>query len=283
MNIDFDTHGRLKCATITTPLFIRSLNDYRRVLGYDSVEDGVVSVEQAEAWAAPDSAGKRYALLQSKSGTAYFLRLVEGTYVDAYQAARSFGWASVTLSVMDIMSLHESVEADGAFSIITANTISMSVRGQAAEILTLTQFNTSEADLIFLATLAAPDRASARDHYINAFALEAEATEEHVRPIINLAFGLPDSTKTPVSMVTVNRLPVLEIEQYPAGTDVRPMRGSELPPGLSILTIAVRNLDEIEEDFLAEPCVRHGPLYAGRRTATVMGPADELIELIEIG
>jgi hypothetical protein len=84
-------------------------------------------------------------------------------------------------------------------------------------------------------------------------------------------------------MTKVKGLPVIEIEQYPTGTDIRPMYESELPPGISIITIAVPNLDEIEEDFLSEPCVRQGPLYAGRRTATVMGPADELIELIEIG
>jgi hypothetical protein len=302
MTLYFDTHGRLKCATITTPLFVRSLNDYRRVLKLEAVEDGVVSAEQAEAWAAPDSAGKRYALLQPKSGAACFLRLIEGTCVDTYQAARSFGWASINMSVSDVLSLYESIEADGAFSIITgpapiagiANTTAMSVGGQAAESLTLIQFDKQNDDMNFssagapanhicLATLAAPDRQCALDHYINAFGLTAGITQAHVRPIINLAFGLPEGFQTSVSVLMADRLPVLEIEQYPAGTDVRPMRGSELPPGLSIMTIAVRNLDEIEDDFLTEPCVRHGPLYAGRRTATVMGPADELIELIEIG
>jgi catechol 2,3-dioxygenase-like lactoylglutathione lyase family enzyme len=291
MKSNIDTHGRIKCVTIATPLLARSLSDYRRIFGFVSIEDGTLDEDLAEAWAAPSSAGKRYALLQHKSGGDSFIRLVEGTQVLEYAALRSFGWASITFAINDLASLHENIDADGAFAILSAPSpkaensgpMSAAICGQAHEIVTLFESGDATTPQILNATLAAPDRQAALDHYISAFQFEAGTTESQIRSITNSAFGMAAESKTSVSMTKVKGLPVIEIEQYPTGTDIRPMYESELPPGISIITIAVPNLDEIEEDFLSEPCVRQGPLYAGRRTATVMGPADELIELIEIG
>ncbi len=300
--LPFDTHGRIKCGTITTAFFVRSLNDYRRVLGLNVVEDGVVAEDLAEAWAAPDSVGKRYALLQPKSAAACFVRLVEATPVPGYVPLRSFGWAALEFTVENVWSLHEDVEADGAFTVVGApklvdgfdNFIPMQVRGQADEILYLNQVQKSMSDLdlpqatspvdhIFIAVLATPNRQTTLDHYIRSYGFEAGATYDIVYTMINEAFGLPAETKSSISMTKVGRLPGVEIDQYPAGTDMRSMLGGELPPGIAMVSFAVRSLDEIEDDFITEPVVRHGPLYAGRRTATVMGPADELIELIEVG
>jgi catechol 2,3-dioxygenase-like lactoylglutathione lyase family enzyme len=285
MKSNIDTHGHIKCATIATPLFARSLNDYRRIFGFVSIEDGTLDEDLAEAWAAPNSAGKRFALLQHKNGGGLFIRLVEGTQVFEYVALRSFGWASINLAINDLPLLHENIDADGAFTVLLNpfhSPKSIVVCGQANEILTLTESDSATTPQILNATLATPDRQAALDHYISAFQFEAGTIETQIRSITNIAFGMAVDSKTSVSMAKVKDLPVIEIEQYPSGTDSRPMYESELPPGISIITIAVRNLDEINEDFTTDPCVRQGPLYAGRRTATVMGPADELIELIEI-
>jgi hypothetical protein len=291
MTSDFDTHGRLKCVTITTPLFVRSLNDYRRIFGFIDIESGLLADDLAGAWAAPDSAGKRYALLQPKNGNDCFIRLVEGTHVADYAALRSFGWASMSLAVQDLAALHENIEADGAYTILSGPSVdaehnrklSVSICGQANEILTLIETKETSVPNLQIATLATPDNKSALDHYISAFQLKADSTQTEIRAITNNAFGLPENMAMLVSRTKISDSQEIEFEQYPSGASIRPMHNSELTPGISILTIAVRNLDEVEEDFLSEPCVRHGPLYASRRTATVMGPADELVELIEIG
>jgi catechol 2,3-dioxygenase-like lactoylglutathione lyase family enzyme len=298
----FDTHGRIKCGTVATPLFIRSLSDYRRVLGLDVVEEGVVPDDLAEAWAAPDSAGKRYALLQPKSGVGCFVRLVEATPVPGYVPMRSFGWAALEFTVEDVWSLHEDIEADGAFNVVGApklvdgfdNFIPMQVRGQADEILYLNKVQKSMSDLdlpqahvrvdqIFIAVLASPDRQATLDHYVQSYGFEAGATYDIIYTMINDAFQLPANTKSLISMTKVGRLPGVEIDQYPAGTEMRSILDGELPPGVAMVSFGVRSLDAIDDDFITAPVVRDGPLYAGRRTATVMGPADELIELIEVG
>ena len=55
-----------------------------------------------------------------------------------------------------------------------------------------------------------------------------------------------------------------------------------LPPGNALVTLAVRDLGDCKVDWLALPAPRAGPLYAGRRAATTIGPAGELLELVEV-
>jgi catechol 2,3-dioxygenase-like lactoylglutathione lyase family enzyme len=291
MKTNIEAHGRIKCVTITTPLFTRSLNDYRRILGFVSIEDGILDADLAEAWAAPDSTGKNYALLQHKSGGGSFVRLIEATRVPDFVALRSFGWACLNLAVSNLASLCEDIDADGAFKILSApdggadygHRSAATICGQADEILTLIDSNDAITNDLLAATLATPNSQSALDYYVSAFQFEAGSTQAKIQSATNAAFGLPDNATMPVSTAKANNQPVIEFEQYPSTADIRHMYESELPPGISIVTFAVRSLDDVEEDFLSEPCVRPGALYAGRRTATVMGPADELIELIEIG
>ncbi len=298
----FDTHGRIKCATITSPLFVRSLNDYRRVLGLDIVEEGIVDAALADAWAAPDSAGRRYALLQPKSGAACFIRLVEATTVQDYLPLRSFGWAALDIAVQNLAALQENIEADGAFTVMGSpqpapwlgNGLCLYVRGQANEVIALHQIDRSPAefdmaraaatvDQIFMAELAAPELEAAVDHYGQAYGFDIGATQAHVLFPVNESFGMPAAATSRMAIAKVGRLPTARIAQYPAGTDIRPLYGNELPPGIAMLSFAVRNLDRLEDDFITPPMTCSGPLYGGRRTATVMGPAEELIELIEVG
>ena len=295
----FDTPGRIKCGTITTPDFDASLGDYRETLGFTVVETGPVAADLAASWGAPGSAGRRSALLQPASGTPCFIRLVEGSRVPAYRPLRSFGWASFEISVRDVFALRDRIGP--VFEVIGqprhvdgfSNFIPMQVRGRAGEILYLNQVlepemaaldlppAVSDVDSIFIAILAAGDRQAAIDFHTRILGFEAGDT--HVIPyrVINDAFGLPADHRTVISMTKVGRLPGSEIDQYPPGTIERPRAAGELPPGNAMLTFMLRSLDAVDAPFLAPPAVRDGPLYAGRRTASVIGAAGELIELIE--
>ena len=46
----FDTHGRIKCGTISVPDFQGSLSDWTGLLGYDCVETGKVPIELANGY-----------------------------------------------------------------------------------------------------------------------------------------------------------------------------------------------------------------------------------------
>ena len=82
-------------------------------------------------------------------------------------------------------------------------------------------------------------------------------------------------------MVQNGRMPIVEIDDYPPQTKLRRADPGCLPPGNSLVTLIVDSLDAIETDWIAPPAHLPGPLYSGNRSATVLGPAGELLELVE--
>lgn len=296
----FDTHGRIKCGTINTPHYEASLRDYRERLEFGVAEEGRVSPELAALWGAPASAGMRTALLASSSGAGGFLRLVEGSPVPDYRPLRSFGWASWEMTCREVFALHDRIAGQG-FEVIGPpklvpgfdNFIPFQVTGRAGEVLYLNEvLNGSMSDLdlpdagatvdfMFIAILAAPDRAAAVRFHVEALGFEEGQTYVIPYSVINNAFGLADDVTTAMTMTKVGRLPGSEVDQYPGATVERPVAPGELPPGNALLTFITDSLDKVTAPFLAPPRTLDGPMYAGRRVACVRGAAGELIELIE--
>lgn len=99
--------------------------------------------------------------------------------------------------------------------------------------------------------------------------------------MINDAFELPAGTHSTISMLQNGRLPIIEVDGYPADACPREVAPGMLPPGNALVTLAIESLDR-DLPFIAPPQRRHGPLYAGRRAATMRGPAGELLELVEL-
>ncbi len=294
--------GQIACGTVVTPDFEESLADYVRVLQLAVIESNTVSPMLAASWGAPKSGGKRTALLRSANPAGNIIRLVEGTRVPSYVPIRSYGWVSLEITVADVWALHDAISADGAFKVIGApklvegfdNFIPMQVIGRAGEVLYLNKVLKSMTaldlpaahawvDSIFIGILAARDRKAAVDFQVEALGYEEDATYEITYTVINNAFGLPDSVKTAMTMTKLGRLPVVEVDQYPAQAIDRPCAPGELQPGVAMLTLAVPSLETCQPHWIAPPVVRDGPLYRGHRCCTVKGPSGELIELIEIG
>jgi hypothetical protein len=302
MSTNFECHGRIKGGLVVTPVFDQSLADYVEILELSVVWQGPVDADLAASWGCPASAGKRMAVLQPKSGAACFIRLVEGTAVPAYTPLRSYGWASLEITVSDVWKLHERILANGAFKVIgepklvegfTAF-IPFQVIGRAGEVLYLNQVLENMAtldlpkanawvDTIFITILAAPDRQKAVDFYRDQIGYGEGDTYTITYTVINNAFGYGPDFKTAMTMTYVDRIPGCEIDQYPDATVERPCAAGELPPGVSLVTYAVQSLDAVKAPFLAPPVRRDGPLYAGRRVATVRGAAGEYLELLEVG
>ncbi|MFV3076376.1 VOC family protein [Niveispirillum fermenti] len=297
----FDRHGRIKCGTVATPAFDATLADYRDLLGLELLEQGTVPADLAAGWGAPAVAGARTALLRPASGNGCHYRLVEVEPTPDYKPARSFGWVAFEITVEDVFDLHKKVAGE-SFTVIGppkhvegfTNFIPMQVVGRSGEILYLNQVLKSMSDLdlpmaqsvvdvIFIAILASADRQASIDFQVGRLGFAEGGTYNIPYSVINNAFGLPAENRTTISMTKVERLPVTEIDQYPAGTIVRPRPAGGLPPGNALISFNVDDLDRIDLPFLTPPQARPGPLYDGRRSATVQGPDGELYELIETG
>ena len=294
----FDTPGRIKCGTVVTPDLAASLADYTGPLALRVRNDGAVPPGLAAAWGAPASAGRRMVLLGA-DGAPGFLRLIEGSAVPGFVPARTFGWAAFEMSVADAWALHAEI-GDG-FRVIGAprlvpgfdTFIPFQVSGRGGEILYLNQVlkpvsggldlpvATARVDAMFIAVLAAPDRAAALAFHVDALGFEAGETWEIPYSVINASFGQPPATLTAMTMTRTGRLPATEIDQYPAAATPRPRGAGALPPGNAMVSFIVADLGAVRAPFVAPPAVHRGPLYAGRRSACVVGAAGELIELIE--
>jgi catechol 2,3-dioxygenase-like lactoylglutathione lyase family enzyme len=297
----FDTHGRIKCGTIAAPDFNGSLADWTGTLGFEVAEEARVSIDQAASWGAPKTLGARTALLRPASGAPCFIRLVEQPAVLTHLPLRTFGWASFEISVRDVNALRQRLEGSG-FRVIGeprhvegfTTFIPMQAVGRAGEVVYLNQVLESMADLdlpparadvdqMFIAVLAAPDREASVRFHVDALGFEEGETYVIPYGVINDAFGLSADTKSAVTMTCVGRLPGTEIDGYPPAATPRMVLPGYLPPGNSMISFAVRALDAIKAPFVSAPRTLDGPLYMGRRTATVAGAAGELIELIEVG
>ncbi len=298
---DFLTHGRILGGVITTPDLDAALADYHGCLGLDIVEEGKLDARLAASWGCPHSAGAPYALLRPQSGAHCFIRLVEAPVPDDFKPTRTYGWAAYELTVKDVFGWPDRLQGSG-FTIVgppkalegMPSFIPMQVTGRGREMIYLNEVadNMPTSDLpkaqsltdhIFIVILATPDREASLKWYEKALNLDISSSYTLAYSMINKAFGLADDYRTTITMVQKGRLPIVEVDDYPAEATERQGDPQSLPPGNAMIALAVDDLDALDVAFFTAPAVHDGPLYGGRRSATVKGLAGERIELIEIG
>jgi hypothetical protein len=90
---------------------------------------------------------------------------------------------------------------------------------------------------------------------------------------------------SPDTLYTIAALPLhgqafIEADAMPAGVAPRPCVPGELPPAIAIVTFEVDVLPS-GVDWITAPRTHAGAPYAGRRAGTCVGPAGELVELVE--
>jgi catechol 2,3-dioxygenase-like lactoylglutathione lyase family enzyme len=293
-------HGQILGGVITTPELDAAIVDYRDILGLTLIEKTSVSEALAETWRVPGLTGKAMATLQPKSGAACFVRLIEQSLPDSFRPTRSFGWGAYEFTVQDVYGWPKRLNGSG-FDIVGPPKeipglpyfIPMQATGRGREMIYLNEVreNTPSSDLpkaaspvdhIFICILAAPDRARAVNWYRDKIGLDEAGTYVLEYTMINKAFDLPAGTQSALTMVQKGRLPIIEVDDYPKKAGPRETVDGGLPPGNALVTLAVERLDMIDVDPLAAPCVLDGPIYSGRRSMTVRGPAGELLELVEM-
>lgn len=298
---DFLTHGRIVGGTVTTPDLDAALADYRDRLGLVVVEQGDVSADIAASWGCPGVAGARYAALGPTSGAPCLLRLVEQPLPPAFVPTTSFGWAAFEVTVQDVFGWPARL-ANSGFDVIGPPReipglpyfVAMQMLGRGREMIYLNEVrsNTPTSDLpparspidhLFIMILATPDRAATMAWYAQHLGLEEGGAYTIPYTMISRAFGQPLDTLHSLSMAQKGRMPIVEIDDYPAQATVRPRDANMLPPGNAMVTLAVDRLEGRGLHFIMPPVSRDGPVYQGRRTASVLGPTEELLELVEIG
>lgn len=292
-------HGQLVGGLSTTPDLEASIADYQGVLGLELVETGSVSESLAAAWGCPGSSGARMATLRPRSGTPCAIRLVEQPSHPGFVPTTTFGWAAFELTVQDVFGWPDRLEESG-FEIRglprelegMAYFVPMQVLGRGREMVYLNEVRAnmpncdlpqaqSPVDHMFISILATPDRQGTVEWYEKHLQLQGVDTFTLSYKMINQAFDLSDSYRTELTMVQEGRTTIFEVDGYPPQATTRPTHAGMLPPGNALVSIAVRDLDALDIDWITPPGAYPGYPYENRRMATLRGPAGELLECIE--
>jgi len=267
---------------------------YHDHLGYTAVDQGELSAAVAGAWDAKNMTGREYLVMQPSSNERVYLRFIENPVTEGHVAMTTHGWNATELLVKDPDTLAEQL-ADSPFTIIgqpkdlwvAPNAPrAMQVRGPADEVLYLTRnidFEFSAfVDRVFIMVLAGPSMAKLNEFYSNTTGLAVgDAMPFNIRAL-SRAQNLPADTTYPLAVATVSKRFLIELDEYPASIGPRPITDGYLPPGTSMVTFEVEDLDAFDVTWRAAPRTLEGLPYEGRRTAVTVGPAGEWIELIEM-
>ena len=272
------------------------------MLGLDLVEQGVLPAELATSWGCPANTGAAYAVLRPASGAPCWFRLVEQPPHPAFRPTTTYGWAAFETTVENVWRWPDALPED-LFTIVgppkklenvAPAFIPMQALGPGGEMVYLNQVladmadtdlprAASPVDRIFITVLASPDREASIAWYADRLGLERGADYTLPYSMINKAFDLAPETQTTITMVKHARMPIVEVDDYPAAATPRARHDGMLPPGNALVTLAVRDLDACTADWLMPPVAREGEIYEGRRAATAIGAAGELVECVEVG
>ena len=302
---------RFRVATISAPDLGRVEQDYGRYLDYRVRERGRVAAELAQSWGAPRMAGRPYVLMSSDAAPDVYVRAVRSTAARQYRPLTTWGWNAIEIVVDDTDGTYRRFTtglpaANIPFKVIgePANLSgypsirAFQVEGRSREVLYLTSEtgDRSKSPLpppngpigrVFIMVVAGPDVDAMVDWYASTFNLLKNPVRQRPVGVLQRAQGLPPDRTLPLTtMRLAQQGNLLELDGYSEVGKPRAVRRGELPPGVAITTMSVRNLDEIRLDektqrFIAAPRVHAGLAYGGRRSATLRGAAGELVELVE--
>ena len=273
---------------------------YGEWIGYSVVERGEVDPALAASWGTPNTAGSPYILMQPDSGTDVFIRAVATEDVPGYQPMTTHGWNSFEIIVDDVYALNDRL-VDGPFEIIgephslgdAFPTIhAMQVIGPSKEVLYLTCETNPEATLLpkpgafvgrpFIMVLASSDITSIQGFYASKFGIATGPADDTPIGVIARAQSLPEDHQFKMGFSPFSAPGnFIEFDGYPDTTGPRPQAEGQLPPGNAMASFSVKDLDELDIDFISAP-VRDGSMaYDGNRSATFIGPSGALTEIVE--
>lgn len=294
------SHGSILCGTVATPNLDAALIDYRDRLGLSVIDRSPISDQLAASWDTPALSGAQMAVLQPTAGSQCFIRLVEQPLPNDFRPTRTYGWAAFEMTVQSVYDWPGKL-IDSGFEIVgppreikgLEHIIAMQMIGAGQEMIYLNEVRAdtptsdlpraqSPVDKIFICILAGPDRAKAVSWYCDNIVLDEGETFSVPYSSINRAFDLPVGHHSSLTMVHKGRMPIIEIDEYPELAMPRELTLGYLPPGNSMLTLAIKDLDQINVEFIAPPQIFSDSPYSKMRSATVRGPVGELLELVEI-
>jgi catechol 2,3-dioxygenase-like lactoylglutathione lyase family enzyme len=291
---------RILIATVAAPDLRDFEARYSKWFGYVVRERGRVDPGLAASWGAPGASRRPYVLMSADGWPDVYLRAVRTPAVRGYRPMATWGWNAIELIVEDPASLFEQVRRS-PFEVIGEpaplknypSILAFQVRGAAGEVVYLTSERGDRSRSIlpppngrvgrpFIMVLAGPDVGALLDFYRSRFGLAPGPVRQRPLELLQRAQGYAPGLELPIATARLaEHGNLIEFDGYSDRATARPRRRGELPPGVAMTTFEATDLDALALPYVSPPAPRAGLAYAGRRSATVLGPAGELIELVE--
>lgn len=273
---------------------------YKEWFNYSVVDRGTISEELAHSWGAPKVQGSKYCSLVPESGKEVLIRIVENPAPENFEPLTTFGWAATELVVKDVDKLAKHLE-NSPFKIIgppadlelVPQIRAMQVVGLAQEVFYLTMFKEdipeydlptahSFIDRMFIAVMASNSPSVVQNWYNKNFQIPVGNIADIKLDLLDNAFKVPPrSGDYQLTVVTLRGRSLIEVDGYPSAAKPRFEVDGFLPPSNSIMSVLVDSIDTIIENSISQPIRIAQTPYHGRRSITVKGSMDELIEFIE--
>lgn len=289
---------RIKIATVGAPDLKKLKEMYTTYLGFKVREEGKVPAALAESWGTPKSAGKPYIMMSSDGSPEVFIRAVQIDPVPDYKPQTTLGWNAFEIIVDDIAKVDATL-AKSPFNVIGrphalgttgsfATIQAMQAIGPAGELLYFTtetgdrQKSTlpiakSQIDRTFIVILAGHDVEAMKKFYGDVFGMPSIPNFESTLERTTTGLGLPPG-KFQMSLVRAKEKgSSIELDGYPPQAMARPHAEGQLGPGNAMASFSVASLDGLRVKYITPPKA----LYGKNRAASFIGPAGEIVELIE--
>jgi hypothetical protein len=168
----------------------------------------------------------------------------------------------------------------------------MQVLGPAAEALYLTMFKAKMAEFdvpdarffvdgVFIVILGGTSTQSINDFYSRHLGTAPAPSMQAVISVLANAQGLPPDTRFELAAIAMQDKCFIEADAMPIGTLPRPADGPELPPAIAMVSFLIDDLAATGLNWLSPPRKLTTAPYNGRVAGVAVGPAGELIELIQ--
>lgn len=291
---------RIVGATLLVEDVDAAVEAYEEFLHYSCIGRANITQDEASVWGSRNMVDADCALLRPESGADFVLRMIQAEPTKGYAALKTYGWNAVELLVQDPDQLRHDLN-NSPFEILgdpynltsDGSARAMQVRGPSGEILYLTRLSgdyaeffgnaKSRVDRAFVIVCGGPSLEELMEFYHDRLGRQLISPTVFEITVLSRALGLPLDTSYPLSSARFDKDFSIELDQYPPETSDRPRRDGELPPGISMISMSVRNLDQIPLQWRATPLRLSGAPYEGRCAAVAVGRAGEWIEFIEKG
>ena len=289
--------GPILAVTLSVPNIQLSENVYSTFLGYETIERGEISKEIGTIWNAPLAVGKKYILMQPESGEPVYLRFIESTNVKPKHTLNTFGWNAIELHAKDVDKIPSMLDQE-YFEIISLprnlsssdDIKAMQVLGPSKELIYFTTVKNpafglgaakSFIDRVFIVINAGKTMQSHLNFYKEKLQLDVSDPQKVRMSALNKIINRHPEDKHSLATAKVGDGFVIELDEYPEETILRKYEIGDIPPGISIVTFGVNDINKFPKPIISNSKFLSGLLYQNKKSALTIGPNNEWIELIE--